>query len=168
MDLEPVTKAIRLSTLYFVMVFLAGALLGTIREMLLQPALGVRYAELLEMPIMLLWIWQAAHYIIWQMGDVRNQNSQTSTSLTPILTGTFGFVLLLIAELLGTSIRRHSLSQAFEVYFTGRDTVAGPVHALALLAYAAMPWYVWSVQDEVDDPLMWDIDVDRQDDYCNR
>ena len=48
---------------YFLIVFGAGFLLGTIRVLLLLPVLGERAAELLEMPFMLIVIVLAARWI---------------------------------------------------------------------------------------------------------
>ena len=53
----PTLKA---ALLYFLTVFGAGFLLGPIRIFLLVPKIGVRAAELIEMPIMLTAIYFAA------------------------------------------------------------------------------------------------------------
>jgi hypothetical protein len=48
---------------YFAIVFGIGFLLGSIRVLWLVPQLGLRYAELAEMPIMLLAIFFAARWV---------------------------------------------------------------------------------------------------------
>ena len=55
----PTLKA---ALLYFLTVFGAGFLLGPIRIFLLVPKIGVRAAELIEMPIMLTAIYFAARH----------------------------------------------------------------------------------------------------------
>lgn len=50
-------RLLRLSLLYFTLVFGAGFILGPLRVLFLEPRLGTRNAELLEMPIMLVVIW---------------------------------------------------------------------------------------------------------------
>lgn len=52
----------RYGLLYFATVFAAGFILGTIRVLSLEPWLGARYAELLEMPIMLAVVYFSARY----------------------------------------------------------------------------------------------------------
>ena len=47
-------QGLTLALAYFLIVFGAGFLLGTIRVLLLLPVLGERAAELLEMPFMLI------------------------------------------------------------------------------------------------------------------
>ena len=46
--------------LYFLIVFGAGFILGPIRVFLIVPKLGIRWAELLEMPVMLTVIYFAS------------------------------------------------------------------------------------------------------------
>ena len=64
-----VPTAIYLSLFYFTSVFLAGMFFGSLRTILLQPYLGVRYAELMEMPIMLVVVWQSAQLTLWQLEE---------------------------------------------------------------------------------------------------
>lgn len=45
-------NALKAVTVYFARVFATGFVLGSIRVPFLVPRLGVRYAELIEMPIM--------------------------------------------------------------------------------------------------------------------
>ena len=48
---------------YFAIVFGVGFLLGSIRVLWLVPQLGVKYAELAEMPLMLLAVFFAARWV---------------------------------------------------------------------------------------------------------
>jgi uncharacterized membrane protein len=160
-----IAKAIRLSLLYFIAVFLAGALFGSLRVIFIQPYLGMRYAELFEMPIMLIWVWQAAHLTVWQLEGGRNKNM---ASTTLILVGLFGLLFLIIAELTGTAIQRRNWSSVFEVYFAGRDVVAGPVYGLAIVAYAVMPWYIWTFRVQDENLAIGEVNVDEGDYYCER
>lgn len=56
-------RTIGLSGLYFAIVFGTDFGLEPIRVLLLEPNLGTRIAELLEMPVMLLVIWLAAGWM---------------------------------------------------------------------------------------------------------
>jgi len=77
-------EPIRLSLLYFSLVFAAGCVIGSIRVPFVQPVLGVRYAELLEMPIMAVVIWQAAQYTLWQLEGASEKRGGLTT---PMLVG---------------------------------------------------------------------------------
>ena len=162
---KSIIRAIRLSLLYFAAVFVVGALIGSVRVAFLQPYLGTRYAELLEMPIMLIWVWQAAQVTVWQLDGGRKQNM---ASATPILIGVFGLLFLLFAELAGTALQQGRWSNVVEIYFVGRDVVAGPIYGLALVAYAAMPWYIWTFQTQDEDLAIGEINVSKEDYYCDR
>ncbi|MDH5176640.1 MAG: hypothetical protein OEX15_08255, partial [Gammaproteobacteria bacterium] len=57
-------KRLQAAGLYFLLVFSAGFMLGTVRVLFIVPAIGERAAELLEMPLMLLVVAMAARFIV--------------------------------------------------------------------------------------------------------
>lgn len=161
-------QPIRLSLLYFSLVFVAGCLIGSIRVPFLQPVLGVRYAELLEMPVMVVVMWQAAQLTLWQLEGCNEKGAFT----TPMLVGVFALGWLVVMELGASAILQGGWWSGFRVFFVQRDPVSGPVYALALLAYAIMPWYIWNGTERGDSFATWVINIQdtagEQEDYCNR
>jgi hypothetical protein len=159
-------QSFRLSVSYFVLVFLAGVILGSLRVPLLQPMLGVRYAELLEIPLMIVVIWQAAQFTLWEL--VEDTDNSLSYA-TPIFIGVFALFWLMVTELATTALIR-GWWNVLTVYFIERDYIAGPVYGLTLLIYAIMPWTLW-LRHMPEQRWKWTIDVDEtigeQDDYCN-
>lgn len=137
-------------------------MLAPVRLMIFQPYVGARYAELLEIPVMLAWIWQAAQLTMWQLDEKRNSVA------TPLLIGALSLALLLIAELSGTAMRQGGWSSVLEVYFSGRDLVSGSGYGLALVLYAVMPWYIWNFEDQDEDSCVWELDLDEGEEYCDR
>lgn len=124
------------AVLYFVLVFGAGFVLGTVRVLLLVPLLGERTAEVLEMPLMLGVIVFAARWIVRHRLDDHRLISMLS----------FGFIamgLVLIADL-AVGMRLRGLS-ATEV-FLNRDPVSGAAYYAALLLFAVMPTIVTRVR----------------------
>lgn len=116
----------RTGLVYFAVVFLAGFLLALVRVPFLEPAVGVRWAELTEMPFMLLVIW-------WMAGRLRGR---LPSRLAALGAGVFGLVCLLLVE--GTvvlSLREMRLSD----YMTERDPVAGIAYLVSLVLFALMP-----------------------------
>ena len=63
-NVMPILKA---GMLYFVLVFGTGFVLGTIRALWIVPRLGMRMAELLEMPIMVVATILAARWIVHRL-----------------------------------------------------------------------------------------------------
>jgi hypothetical protein len=122
-------RRIKAGSLYFAMVLGAGFMLGLIRVPLLVPRLGERYAELAEMPVMLVVIVMSARYIVKRY------------ALDPDFAGRLqvGFLALALAisaELfLTTLIQSRSIAQ----YIASRDPVSGSVYILLLLVFALMP-----------------------------
>jgi hypothetical protein len=125
----PILKA---GGLYFVLVFGAGFVLGTIRTLWIVPRLGTRMSELIETPIMLVITILAARWTVRRL----------AVPSTPPARLGMGFValgLLLVAEftlvlwLRGMSIRE---------YFASRDPVAGMVYYVMLAVFAIMPLLV--------------------------
>lgn len=110
------------------MVFGAGFLFALVRIPWLEPRIGERAAELVEMPLMLL-------VILWSSRRVARRWTDGRRS-TRLAAGLVALGLLLAAEL--------ALAFALEglgplAYVTGRDPVSGSVYALCLAVFALAP-----------------------------
>ncbi|KAK5203150.1 hypothetical protein LTR96_010997 [Exophiala xenobiotica] len=124
------TQALRLSFFDFAIIFIFGALFGSARVAFLQPTLGTRYAELLEMPLMLFVTWQSAQLTINRLEQKDGTNNEY---LTPVLIGTFALLWLVGVELATTAFSQGGWWNGIRVYIVARDVIAGPLYALALL-----------------------------------
>ena len=123
---------VKAGTLYFVLVFAAGWILGPLREFWLIPLVGQRAGLLLEVPFMVLVMIAAARWTIRKLGVPYAASTRT-------LMGVVALVLLLIAEAIGVRwARRLSL----EAYLARFDFVTGSLTVLSVLLYAAMPMVV--------------------------
>ena len=125
-------RIVKAGALYFACVFGAGFLLGAIRVPLLVPRLGVRMAELLEMPLMLCVIVLAARWTVRRC------------MLPPTPAARLGAGLLALAMLLLVEFTLVLWLQGMTLasYLAGRDPVSGTVYAAMLLVFAAMPLWV--------------------------
>ncbi|KAF2472746.1 uncharacterized protein BDR25DRAFT_11247 [Lindgomyces ingoldianus] len=123
------------SILYFALIFTSGLALGCIRVPFLQPILGDRKAQLLEMPVMLVAIAKSAQLI------VRRLHPQTSTSHLAAI-GFVALVLMLVAEIAGTVFFMGKEWKGWWNWVQDRDAVAGPVYFTLLAVFAAMPVWV--------------------------
>ncbi|MBY0503630.1 MAG: hypothetical protein K2X03_06965 [Bryobacteraceae bacterium] len=112
---------------YFALVFGAGFLLALIRIPLLVPRFGVRVAELLEMPVMLVVIWWAARWM------VRRFAVPASARLRM---GWVALACLITAEL---AVAVLSSGQSPAAYIASRDPVSGCIYLAMLLLFAWMP-----------------------------
>ena len=121
---------VRAALAYFLLVFGVGFVLGVVRTLWLVPALGERWAELAEMPFMLVAIVFAARWIGRRFSlAVHGRGSQ-------IAVGLFAFGLLLAAELtVVLQLRGLTLAE----YVATRDPVSGTAYGVSLLLFAAMP-----------------------------
>lgn len=125
-------KAALAGLVYFLLVFAAGFALGMVRVPLVVPMFGVRWAELLEMPIMLLAIVLSCRWLLKRFSIV---------DVTPALAcGLVALVLLVLAELI-VAMTLTQLSPAD--YLASRDPVSGSAYMLMLVVFAAMP--LWMV-----------------------
>jgi hypothetical protein len=117
------------AAVYFALVFSVGLLLGTVRVLVLEPKFGERWAELAEMPLMLLAIILAAQFIVRRF-PARHRRSY-------LVSGAVALSLLVLVELsVVLGIRGLSIAQ----YFAERDPIAGGVYVLMLIVFAGMPW----------------------------
>ncbi|MBI2680870.1 MAG: hypothetical protein HYX25_07675 [Candidatus Solibacter usitatus] len=115
--------------LYFSLVFAAGFALGPIRLLWLVPRFGVRYAELMEAPVMLAVIIAAARWVVRRL-------AVPSMFLTRLAMGTLALSLMLTAEFtLVLRLRGLSIAE----YLTSRDPVSGTVYYALLGVFAVMP-----------------------------
>ena len=117
---------------YFACVFGAGFVLGAIRVPLLVPRLGVRWAELIEMPLMLAVIVLAARWVV-------RRHALGPTVAGRIGAGMLALALLLAAEL-GLVLQLQGGTLAG--YLASRDPVSGSVYAAMLIVFALMPLIV--------------------------
>lgn len=125
-------RTFRASLVYFAFVFGAGFALGSIRVPFLVPRMGVRYAELLEMPFMFLAVLVSARYIVSRYQLAPGASVRLSVGLIAL-------ALLLAAELLlNTLILRQSLAE----YVASRDPISGAAYLFMLGLFAVMPWLV--------------------------
>jgi len=125
----PVLHQLKIASVYFLLVFAAGFALGAVRIMWLVPRVGVRTAELLETPLMILVTWMAARWIVRHF-------SVPHTAWLRFRIGAVALLLLVLAELaVGFGLRHLSLSEMV----LERDPVSGPVYLFSLLLYGLMP-----------------------------
>ena len=122
---------------YFIIVFAAGFALAFIRIPFLVPQYGVRTAELMEIPVMLVVIGLSSRWI-------QQRNPQCSSAHL-LAIGSIGFLLMIVAEL-GVAVATSDLSPAS--YVLAKDPVSGAAYLLSLVLFALAPW-LWSVRSRV-------------------
>jgi len=119
-------------SLYFLLVFAAGFVLGTIRTLWVVPILGARTAELIEEPIMFAVSILAARWVVrWLQfpHDRRLRLGLGCVALGLMLLVEFTFVL----RIRGLTLRE---------YFATRDPISGTVYFVTLAAFAVIPAFV--------------------------
>jgi hypothetical protein len=125
-------QALKPGLLYFAVVFGAGFVLGPIRIIWAVPRFGTRWAELLEMPLMLTVTVLAARWIIRKF-------AVPPASSVRLGMGFWALVLMLVAEfLLVTRLRGISISE----YLATRDPLSGAAYYVTLIVFALMPLLV--------------------------
>ena len=114
---------------YFALVFGAGFVLGAIRVPFLVPRLGERWAELLEMPLMLAAIVLAARHVV--------RRCDVAPAWPACLrVGTIALAMMVAAELLlAAALGTRSVTE----YVARRDPVSGSVYLAMLVVFALMP-----------------------------
>ena len=125
-------KVLKAATLYFVLVFGAGFVLGPIRILWLVPQVGTRLAELMEMPVMLVVIVSAARWITRRLVVPAAPSARLGMGLLAL-------ALLLAAEL---ALELWFQGRSVGDYLANRDPVSGVVYAAMLGVFAAVPLLV--------------------------
>jgi hypothetical protein len=118
--------------LYFTLVFGAGFILGAVRTRWVVPRVGARWAEIMEMPIMLVVTIVAGRWVVLRF-------ALPSVSSVRIGMGGIALGLMLVAEFgLVLWVRGMSIKQ----YFATRDRLSGTVYYLLLGVFAIFPLLV--------------------------
>lgn len=121
---------------YFGLAFGAGFALGAMRVLFLVPRIGERYAELCEIPVMLVVIYYSARFIVSKFG-------LDHKSASAFLCGLIALVLLLSFEFtLVLYVRELSFSQ----YIDTRDLISGSAYVISLVIFWLMP--IWLAKGE--------------------
>ena len=123
-------RHIKPALIYFILIFVTGFALAMIRIPFLVPRIGERWAELVELPFMVLARFLVARWLVQRSGLV--------TVVQCIGTGLPALLMMLSAELAVTLFQGQSLGE----YLAGRDPVSGMAYLVSLLLFAAMPLLV--------------------------
>ena len=119
-------RILKAAASYFVLVFGTGFVLGTIRVLWVVPRLGVRNAELLEQPLMLVAIFLSARWVNRRFGF-----GLTGTEAVSI--GLLALGVLLLAEVMVVLLLQPNRP---------RDPISGTAYLLMLGVFGVMPWLV--------------------------
>jgi hypothetical protein len=117
---------------YFAIVFGIGFLLGSIRVLWLVPQLGARYAELAEMPVMLLAIFFAARWVTQYFAVPPAISSRLVVGLSALI------CLLLVEFTVVLWLQGISIAESF----ANRDPISGAAYMVSLILFALMPLLV--------------------------
>lgn len=125
-----VLRWVKSAAIYFAIVFGVGFALGPIRVLWLEPRLGVRTAELIEAPFMLLAVILAGRWVGRRLCAGYSPAARVGVGLVAA-----GFVL--VADLaVGVGLRGMSVLEVF----TARDPVSGPLYYALVALTAVAPW----------------------------
>jgi hypothetical protein len=131
-------RVVRLAAIYFGVIFGTGFLLGPLRVMFLEPRVGARLAELLEMPFVL------AVSILAALRLIR----VTGFNMTPLQCLASGFLagsgILAADVLVGVFLRGMTLAEIF----LHRDPYSGTAYYLSLSLCVALPWALRRVAND--------------------
>lgn len=127
MRIDGVGKA---AAIYFALVFGVGFALGPVRVLWLEPRFGLRAAELIESPFMLVAIILAGRWVGRRLCSARSGAFRLSVGL--LAAG-----LVLAADVgVGVGLRGMSVTEVF----TQRDPVSGSMYYALVALTAVAPW----------------------------
>ena len=125
-----ILRLVKVAAIYFALVFGVGFALGPIRVLWLEPRLGVRVAQLVESPFMLVAIIVAGRWVARRLCF-----SQAPAFRLGV--GLLAAGLVLAADVgVGVGLRDMSVIEVF----TQRDPVSGAVYYALVALTAVGPW----------------------------
>ncbi len=127
MRAAPVLKA---GTLYFLILFACGFVLGTLRVLLLVPALGPLAAVALELPVMLGLSWFVA-------GRLTRGHPALAAARARLIMGGLALMLLLMAEF---ALAVFGFGRAPAAYLSDLASAHGALGLAGQLGFGLLPW----------------------------
>jgi hypothetical protein len=125
------SRFIRPALVYVGLVFAVGFVLGALRVVFVVPAIGVRWAELIEQPLMIAASWLAARRVIR-----RHAIREPAVALG---TGLLAAVLLLVLEVgLGAALGGRGPAEVL----LDKDPVSGPAYYASVCTFGLLPWWL--------------------------
>lgn len=122
-------RAVLAGLAYFAVVFALGFVLGSVRVLLVAPAMGEFIAVLIELPVMVLACWLVSGFWIRQL--------RIMTVNAALMMGAVAFFCLMIAEFsLGAQAFERTLSDQLQRWMT----IAGALGLSGQIAFALFPW----------------------------
>jgi hypothetical protein len=124
------TKAAVAGLAYVGVIFALGFALGTVRVLVLLPAIGETLAVFLELPVMLAACWVVAGFLTRRF--IKPGNGSMA-----LVMGAVAFALLMVAELVvAVSVYDRTPSEQVAHWLT----IAGAVGLSGQIAFAIFPW----------------------------
>ncbi|KAK0623978.1 hypothetical protein B0T14DRAFT_517353 [Immersiella caudata] len=139
------TQILRLSILYTLLIFASGFLFALVRIPLLEPHLGQRYAELVEMPFMGIIMWKAAGITATRVRLQHDTHTPIEGKILNLKWEGFAVGLLALTWFLlieggvYTWMHRNDGGGSWMDWVWGRDPVAGAVFFAMLGWFAVLP-----------------------------
>jgi len=122
-------RELKAASAYFACVMGAGLVMGSLRVPFLVPRLGVRAAELIEMPLMLIVVVLSARWVVKRFKLLAEMRACVTV-------GAVALTLALATELLLTmALQRMTVAQ----FLASRDPVSGGVYLAVLALFGLMP-----------------------------
>ena len=130
---RPVLSPVGAGALYFLILFACGVVLGTIRTLILAPAVGPMVAVGLELPVMLGLSWMVAARLTRRRPALDGAGRRLTM-------GGVALVLLLAAEL---ALAALAFSQTPGTYLATLATPQGALGLAGQLGFGLIPWLQW-------------------------
>ena len=125
-----IRRILKAGLIYFAIVFGAGFILGTIRVLFVVPIVGESFAELIEIPLMLVVIYYAAGLIIDLFRDFPG-------NIYYLFIGLIALILLIFTEFsMVLGLRGISLKE----YIASRDIISGIAYLFSLIIFMIIPY----------------------------
>lgn len=125
-------RVVRAGLLYFAVVFGAGFVLGFFRVVFVVPKIGVRWAELIEVPMMITISYFVARWLIGRLQIPYRLPDR-------VCIGIIALFLLISAELgLVFWLQKLTLGE----YVASRDPISGTAYLISLLLFGIFPLIV--------------------------